>query len=983
MTYIKRLKELTKKDVNIAGGKGASLGEMMNAGMNVPDGFIVTSNAFESFIKETDLIQEIDSILNTVDLKAIHTIDSASEKIQGLILSKTIPGNIKEEILASFKNLNAKLVAVRSSATAEDGAEHAWAGQLDSYLNVNEQDVLENVKNCWASLFTPRAIYYRLERNLDTTKISVAVVVQKMIDAEVAGVAFSVHPVTEDRNQILIEVVNGLGNTLVSGSITPDSYVIEKDSKRIVDTNIVGKFQILAEEQILQLVSNIEQIEKHYGFPCDIEWAYKDKTFYILQSRPITTLSSTRVHNTFKKEDYILSFWVQGVSVFVTDVHLDVYKELEVLYIIDYGMFKQYFTKIAYERALDRGLAFYSDPNAFELYKKDLTNHCEKFKNFFDSEIKEKSSLSKETINILFDFTRKLCGEYAKMNFEFTDKAFKYQEENPVIKKNLKGVAEFKDKIRSFMNTMLFEQKGYTAEVFKILGAQFKLPVAVFENLTQEEILSLFNGVKPSESISKRQEAFVEHNDTKRFYEGKEANAILVSFRENIEAKDVIEGQAASKGVISGKVKIIPVDYGNLERISEEITKMQQGDILVAETTAPELMIACKKAAAIVTDMGGLMSHAAIVSREFGIPCIVGTKNASKILKDGDEVEVDANNGIIKILNSTPELFELMHVDMPLALVQLNSDGETIKDLPWSDKPFDIYPYCIHEQKEGVHYLWYDQKGIDWKIEQAGKFDKAVMARETLKRYAQVKDLLENEGTLTRQEFKVFVEQVKDLFMWRDCMWWMVEYYAKHNLPMEDVIIVRKETEYFAPGTRAVVRNTFLKELPDHKEYIDYILADEFIENKIPEKSVLEQRKKGIAYGQGKWFSSLEEAAKYFNVKIKKTVASSSKELKGQTAFKGKATGKVKRVESKQDMLDFEDGDIIVSSTTTPDFLPVMKKAGAIVSEHGGAVCHAAITSRELEKPCVVGVIGVTKILKNGDLVEVDADNGIVRILDK
>jgi pyruvate,water dikinase len=135
------------------------------------------------------------------------------------------------------------------------------------------------------------------------------------------------------------------------------------------------------------------------------------------------------------------------------------------------------------------------------------------------------------------------------------------------------------------------------------------------------------------------------------FYEGKEAEGILREFAEGAEYSDVIQGQVASGGKMTGSVKIIPVDYSDLNRVNTEMEKMKHGDILVAETTAPELMVACKKAGAIVTDMGGLMSHAAIVSREFGIPCVVGTKNASKILKDGDKVEVDADSGVIRKLS--------------------------------------------------------------------------------------------------------------------------------------------------------------------------------------------------------------------------------------------------------------------------------------------------------------------------------------------
>jgi len=313
MKFTKNFTGLNKGDAGLAGGKGASLGEMTQAGIPVPPGYVVLADTFEQFIKETDLIQEIDAILNTVNHKEIHTVEGASEKIQSLIKNAQTPEGIQEDILKQFDELKAEFVAVRSSATAEDGADHAWAGQLDSYLNIKREDVLEKVQECWASLFTPRAIFYRFEKGLDTTKISVAVVVQKMVNSEVSGIAFSVHPVTEDRNQLIIEAGFGLGEAIVSGQITPDSYVVEKEPRKIIDINISeqsrglfrksgggnewkelgeqGTLQVLTQTQIEELSNIIVGIENHYRFPCDIEWAFEEGKFHIVQSRPITTLT--------------------------------------------------------------------------------------------------------------------------------------------------------------------------------------------------------------------------------------------------------------------------------------------------------------------------------------------------------------------------------------------------------------------------------------------------------------------------------------------------------------------------------------------------------------------------------------------------------------------------------------------------------------------------------------------------------------------
>lgn len=226
------------KDAHTAGGKGASLGALIKAGFRVPSGFVVTSAAFDQFLLDSDIGVEIDAALTTVDRDKMHTVENASEKIESLILSAEMPKSISEAVQKSFEELGARYVAVRSSATMEDGKAAAWAGQLQSFLNTDAKSLLINVQKCWASLFSPRAIFYRLEKAKGGQAVSMAVVVQEMIESEIAGVAFSVHPVTEDDQQILIEAGIGLGEAVVSGAITPDSYVVHKESLTIMDRNI-------------------------------------------------------------------------------------------------------------------------------------------------------------------------------------------------------------------------------------------------------------------------------------------------------------------------------------------------------------------------------------------------------------------------------------------------------------------------------------------------------------------------------------------------------------------------------------------------------------------------------------------------------------------------------------------------------------------------------------------------------------------------
>lgn len=240
-------------------------------------------------------------------------MDKASNVIRDLIHDQAMPTDIKKEILAEFKKLKTKFVAVRSSATAEDSLTASWAGELETYLDTIEKSLLKSVKKCWSSLFTTRAIFYRFEKKMHKQQVSVAVVIQKMIESEISGIAFTVHPVTKNENQMIIEAGWGLGEAIVSGQVTPDAYVIDKRDFSILDINIAKQEMMIVRDgakgtkhmkikkpdyekqklsgnQIIELAKICLSIEKHYKKPQDIEWALAKGKFYITQSRPITTL---------------------------------------------------------------------------------------------------------------------------------------------------------------------------------------------------------------------------------------------------------------------------------------------------------------------------------------------------------------------------------------------------------------------------------------------------------------------------------------------------------------------------------------------------------------------------------------------------------------------------------------------------------------------------------------------------------------------
>lgn len=275
--HIKSLNEVSKKDVNQVGGKGASLGEMTQAGISVPPGFVITTEIYKMFINEQ------------------------------------IPVDVQEEIFKFLNSINAERVAVRSSAVAEDSSQASLAGQLATFLNIKKEDIIDRMRDCWSSIKSERSLAYITEQNLSQDKLAVAVVVQKMIDSQTSGVIFTVNPVTKNPNEIMIEAGLGLGEGLVQGLITPDNFIINKKTIEIKNqdiqtqetmlTSIDGKNMevpvpddkkdkpAIIDDKVIELAKLAIRIENLYQKPQDIEWAIDDQgKIWILQSRPITTL---------------------------------------------------------------------------------------------------------------------------------------------------------------------------------------------------------------------------------------------------------------------------------------------------------------------------------------------------------------------------------------------------------------------------------------------------------------------------------------------------------------------------------------------------------------------------------------------------------------------------------------------------------------------------------------------------------------------
>ena len=332
--------DVRKEDIPVVGGKNSSLGEMINAGLPVPPGFAVTAYSYEKYIEEKRIAEQIykiikETVTNQNDPKQY---DAASKKIRELMEKTPMPKDIENAIVTAYKELNARLklkdtfVAVRSSATAEDLPDASFAGQQETFLNVRgAEDLLQKVIKCWSSLFTPRAIFYRTEKGFPHEKVFISVGVQKMVNSGCAGVMFTINPVTGNKDEIVIEGNYGLGETVVSGVVNPDDFVVDKSNETIKERRIERKtieyirdpktgktvhldipidkqrVTCISDQEILKLAQLAKQIEKHYGKPMDIEWAIDQdlsypQNMFIVQARP-ETVFGTKEMEAPKMED--------------------------------------------------------------------------------------------------------------------------------------------------------------------------------------------------------------------------------------------------------------------------------------------------------------------------------------------------------------------------------------------------------------------------------------------------------------------------------------------------------------------------------------------------------------------------------------------------------------------------------------------------------------------------------------------------------
>lgn len=445
--YVIWFEALRKTDIPIVGGKNANLGEMLAAGIPVPPGFAVTAPAFKEFLERTKIKDEIYKIINEANPEDPAQLEEASKKVRRIVETTPIPQDMKSSIVEAYRELSRRTgvkdvsVAVRSSATAEDLPDASFAGQQETYLNVRgEEELLDSIRKCWGSLFTPRAIFYRVQKGFKHESVLISVAVQKMVNAKAAGVMFTLHPATGETDKIVIEANWGLGESVVSGAVTPDNYVVDKKTLKIIERKIASK-------------------------------------------------------------------------------------------------------KIEYIR----------DP------KTGKTIHAE---------------VPKERADIP-------C---------LTD-----------------------------------EEIRRLAELGKIIEAHYGRAQDVEFSIDRDEEFP--------------QNVYIVQSRAETVWSGK-AREEKAGLKYAAEYKVVTKGLPASPGIGAGVAKVVMTT-------SEASKLMENGNILVTELTNPDWVPYMKIASSIITNSGGLTCHAAIVSREMGIPCIVGTRNATEVMKTGQEYTVDAGAGVV------------------------------------------------------------------------------------------------------------------------------------------------------------------------------------------------------------------------------------------------------------------------------------------------------------------------------------------------
>lgn len=665
--HIVQLKDGHSSPNDKIGGKATNLIRLASMGFDVPDAFFITSGMYYNFFHRNSILELIQSQLDQLRSLDLAISTTAAKLVRDAVIRSTFSEKeldlINEAVEQLIEGNYNKNLAVRSSGNVEDGTKDSWAGQFDSFLDVNPRDVPDYIKRCWASLFGARAINYGINALLNEEIPPFAVIIQLMVTGEYSGIAFSVDPIDGNPANVLIEAVAGSGEKAVGGRDTPYSVVISKDDHLVIKRKFgsQGKVELLPPQILGRLAMEVTKIEEMFTIPVDVEWTIRDWHIYILQARPITSLNTVQPdkkhHASPDILDYELTFKVVGLNFMFADLLSHGFGYLHPLFICNKDEFWQYFPKERMEYAAKYGYRWLNSPTGFSKYHNEFTifhkNAIAQLTNILENR------LTTQSVRAFFSLIYDYFTFYSKMDFQFTNLTYLYVNDNVVIAKNLRRLSRFKDVARVWVNHVSINDDCLLSKLLCKISHQFKISRDDLGFYKIAEIIALFDTKNSPqlEDIKMRSEcSIVINNGLSTKYMWGEHAAHFISHVEKIRQSRenaTIAGQVANRGAnryVTGTVCLINVDYSNLQEMEKSILHMKKGHILVSEFTAPELIMACSKALAIVTDMGGMLSHAAIVSRELGIPCVVGTEHASRSLTNGESINIDLDLGIIEKL---------------------------------------------------------------------------------------------------------------------------------------------------------------------------------------------------------------------------------------------------------------------------------------------------------------------------------------------
>ena len=673
---IRRLDELDGSQIDLAGGKGASLGELIRAGVRVPAGFVVTRPAFDAFMSAADPDRKAPGWLADVDAERMSAEKAA--RVIGEWLGKTpIPEAIRSAIETGVRNLEVDRVSVRSSATCEDGTASAWAGQLETFLDVAPEDVPSLVRACWLSIFRAPALAYGAAHGYGAGQLGVAVVVQRMVASEVSGIGFSVHPVTQEPDLRLIEACFGLGEAIVSGKIAPDQYVVRRGAKEIVENargrqrkglflesgapepvwrelGERGAAPKLTDPQILEYAGLLDRIEAHYGHPVDTEWALQDGDFHVLQSRPITTLAEEyreRIIDDSEPWSPLVRRPMPLLQASIVGHWMDSRHAGE-----DFGIHADRFlsiqdstrliTMFVTQKTMDAALEHIRD-----LERTDRARLVALLKRGHDLYHRGQERLQRgETFRDL-DQAAEYFTEIGRFTTAFPSWILIALDQGHVGDPEVRQLAEELRSHSLYPEVMDRFLDPIVRRIASDLG--FSEPDRARELVTWRE---LHEGSIGRKSLEERLEqvrggcCFVHQilgeEEQVRFVSETGYLLMRVAGMRRIvppDDPDRIAGKAAWPGVHRGRARVL---------LSYDLTdfRFDDGDVLVSIQSNPSVMPLLKHAGAIVTDEGGVACHAGIICRELKIPTLIGTGRATSTIRDGDLIEVDATAQVVRII---------------------------------------------------------------------------------------------------------------------------------------------------------------------------------------------------------------------------------------------------------------------------------------------------------------------------------------------